>query len=166
MTVEEAMKRIKNRAKEEGRFFEENIPESYLKQLVEKYDELYKNREDRVKIERFDNLFDKCLGNPCLLNFCIKAPPEDAIEIDSNQPRDEIVREVADKLQNNRAKYCQVLEHKGFPRENASEVLDLMISCFKNSWALGVKTPKVWLQDLYSVVCSIVFYLVFYLIVL
>ena len=55
MPVEEALPRIKKRAEtraeEGGRFFEKCIEENYLKLLEAEYETLYKNREDRDKLE-------------------------------------------------------------------------------------------------------------------
>jgi deoxyadenosine/deoxycytidine kinase len=48
ITVEAAMTRIQNRAKVEGRWFEKDITEEYLRNLLAKYESLYEGREDRV----------------------------------------------------------------------------------------------------------------------
>ena len=42
------MTRIQNRAKREGRWFEKDITEEYLQNLLAKYESLYEGREDRV----------------------------------------------------------------------------------------------------------------------
>ena len=51
LTVEEAMRRIKQRAEEEGRKFEEGIDEKYLQELDSMYEELYKDREDVIRLD-------------------------------------------------------------------------------------------------------------------
>ena len=48
ITVEAAMTRIQNRARVEGRWFEQDITEEYLRKLLAKYESLYEGREDRV----------------------------------------------------------------------------------------------------------------------
>ena len=48
ITVEAAMMRIQNRAKVEGRWFEKDITEEYLRNLLAKYESLYEGRKDRV----------------------------------------------------------------------------------------------------------------------
>ena len=42
------MTRIQNRARVEGRWFEQDITEEYLRKLLAKYESLYEGREDRV----------------------------------------------------------------------------------------------------------------------
>ena len=51
LTVEEAMRRIQQRAEEEGREFEKEITEEYLKDLEGMYEELYKNRDDVITLD-------------------------------------------------------------------------------------------------------------------
>ena len=51
LSVEEAMRRIKKRAEEEGREFEKEITEEYLQELDCMYEELYKDREDVIRLD-------------------------------------------------------------------------------------------------------------------
>ena len=51
LTVDEAMRRIKKRAEDEGRKFEEDIQEAYLNKLDGMYEELYKDREDVITLD-------------------------------------------------------------------------------------------------------------------
>lgn len=51
LSVEEAMRRIKKRADEEGREFEKEITEEYLQELDSLYEELYKDREDVIRLD-------------------------------------------------------------------------------------------------------------------
>lgn len=51
ITVEAAMTRIQNRAKAEGRWFEQRITEEYLRKLLAKYESLYEGREDVIVID-------------------------------------------------------------------------------------------------------------------
>ena len=51
LTVDEAMRRIKRRAEEEGREFEKDITEEYLQELDSMYEELYKDREDVIRLD-------------------------------------------------------------------------------------------------------------------
>lgn len=101
LPVEETMRRIQRRAEREGRKFEKGITKEYLEQLESLYEKLY--YEDR----------------------------EDVIRIDSNGPQDEIKREVADKLEENAARFHRVLQRKGFSEAEAKELLMRMIRCFR-----------------------------------
>lgn len=51
ITVEAAMMRIQNRAKVEGRWFEKDITEEYLRNLLAKYESLYEGRKDVIVID-------------------------------------------------------------------------------------------------------------------
>lgn len=51
LTVQEAMRRIKKRAEDEGRKFEEGIEEAYLNKLDRMYEELYKDRDDVITLD-------------------------------------------------------------------------------------------------------------------
>ena len=51
LTVEEGMRRIQQRAEEEGREFEKEITEEYLQELDGMYEELYGNRDDVITLD-------------------------------------------------------------------------------------------------------------------
>ena len=51
LSVEDSMRRIKKRAEEEGREFEKEITEEYLRELDSMYEELYKDREDVIRLD-------------------------------------------------------------------------------------------------------------------
>ncbi|CAJ1403170.1 unnamed protein product [Effrenium voratum] len=51
LPVDEAMRRISKRAKEEDRFFERDITPEYLSSLLAKYEELHKDREDVISVD-------------------------------------------------------------------------------------------------------------------
>ena len=51
LSVKEAMRRIKKRAEEEAREFEKEITEEYLQQLDSRYEKLYKDRKDVIRID-------------------------------------------------------------------------------------------------------------------
>ena len=51
LSVEDSMRRIKKRAEEEGREFEKEITEEYLRELDSMYEALYKDREDVIRLD-------------------------------------------------------------------------------------------------------------------